>query len=69
MFIPPEEIDLNSVQILWADLCTPKYSPIPLNKVTETKDLKVLLNIWDIGALMRPADSLERTKERGKKKN
>lgn len=42
--------------------------PIPLNKVTEIKDLKLLLSIRDIGVLMRSVDSLERTKEKGKKR-
>lgn len=45
---------------------TQKYSPIPLNTVTEIKELKLLLSIRDI-VLMRAVDSLERTKEEGKK--
>lgn len=63
----PRKLDLTSVQILWADLCTQAYSPIPLNKETEIKDLKLLLSIRDIGVLMRSVDSLERTKEKEKK--
>lgn len=46
---------------------TQKYSPIPLNTVTEIKELKLLLSIRDIGVLMRAVDSLGRTKEEGKK--
>lgn len=62
----PRKQDFTSVQILWADLCTQKYSPTPLNKETEIKDLKLLLSIWDIGVLIRTVHSSE-NKGEGKK--
>lgn len=60
----PRKPDFTSVQILWADVCTQKYSPTPLNKETEIKDLKLLL--WDIGVLIRTVNSSE-NKGEGKK--